>query len=75
MEEFVKELIERFEAESLENPDCKAIWTDKAINITKQLAEEYSHGHFGCNSNGEREKCAGCGIAPTCKEKYKHWFW
>ena len=21
---------------SLENPDCKAIWTDKAINIVKQ---------------------------------------
>lgn len=25
---------------SLENPDCKAIWTDKAINIVKEINKE-----------------------------------
>ena len=36
----VANIVEKLEENSfdmsLENPDCKAIWTDKAINIVKQ---------------------------------------
>lgn len=45
MKEFVEKLIERLEENSfdmsLENPDCKAVWADKAISIVNELAEEY----------------------------------
>lgn len=48
MKEFVEKLIGRLEENSfdmsLENPDCKAVWTDKAIQIVNQLAEEYNNG-------------------------------
>ena len=44
MKEFIEKLIGRLEENSfdmsLENPDCKAVWTDKAISIINQLAEE-----------------------------------
>ena len=36
MANIVEKLKENSFDMSLENPDCKAIWTDKAINIVKQ---------------------------------------
>ena len=46
---------------------------DDAIEIVKQEAEKYNNGHFGCNTNGEHEKCNGCGLT-DCKNRNKIWF-
>ena len=46
---------------------------EKAIEIIKQEAKEYNNGHFGCNTNGEHEKCNGCGLT-DCKNRNKIWF-
>ena len=46
---------------------------NKAIEIVKQEAEKYNNGHFGCNTNGEHEKCNGCGLT-DCKNRNKIWF-
>lgn len=46
---------------------------DKAIEIVKHEAEKYNNGHFGCNTNGEHEKCNGCGLT-DCKIRNKIWF-
>ena len=42
-------------------------------DIIEQIAAEYSNGHFGCNTNGEHEKCNGCGLT-DCKNRNKIWF-
>ena len=44
-----------------------------AIEIVKQAAEECKHGHFGCNSNGEHEKCSSC-CDYDCKNRNREWF-
>lgn len=41
--------------------------------IIEQIAAEYSNGHFGCNTNGEHERCDGCGLM-DCKSRNKIWF-
>ena len=41
--------------------------------IIEQIAAEYSNGHFGCNTNGEHERCDGCGLT-DCKSRNKIWF-
>ena len=46
---------------------------ENAIEIVKQVSEEYSNGHFGCNTNGEHERCDGCGLT-NCKSRNKIWF-
>ena len=46
---------------------------DKAIEIVKKEAEKYKDGHFGCNTNGEHERCYGCGLT-DCKSRNKIWF-
>ena len=53
--------------------DCTLCVWDKAIEIVKQEAEKYNNGHFGCNTNGEHEKCNGCGLT-DCKNRNKIWF-
>lgn len=45
----------------------------EAIKIVKQTYAEYSNGHFGCNTNGEHERCDGCGLT-DCKSRNKIWF-
>ena len=45
----------------------------EAIEIVKQVSAEYSNGHFGCNTNGEHERCDGCGLT-NCKNRNKIWF-
>ena len=42
-------------------------------DIIEQIAAEYSNGHFGCNTNGEHERCNGCGLT-NCKSRNKIWF-
>ena len=41
--------------------------------IIEQIEDEYSNGHFGCNTNGEHERCDGCGLT-DCKSRNKIWF-
>ena len=51
----------------------QSIDLERAIEIVKQEAEKYNNGHFGCNTNGEHEKCNGCGLT-DCKNRNKIWF-
>lgn len=46
---------------------------NKAIEIVKKESEKNYHGHFGCNTNGEHERCDGCGLT-DCKSRNKIWF-
>ena len=46
---------------------------NKAIEIVKKESEKYKDGHFGCNTNGEHERCDGCGLT-NCKSRNKIWF-
>ena len=46
---------------------------NKAIEIVKKESEKRYHGHFGCNTNGEHERCDGCGLT-NCKSRNKIWF-
>ena len=46
---------------------------NKAIEIVKKESEKSYHGHFGCNTNGEHERCDGCGLT-DCKSRNKIWF-
>lgn len=46
---------------------------ENAIEIVKQAFTECSNGHFGCNTNGEHERCYGCGLT-DCKSRNKIWF-
>lgn len=45
-----------------------------AIEIVNQVAEEYKHGHFGCNFNGQHEKCKDCGLRGECSHYNTEWF-
>ena len=47
--------------------------TVRIIEIVKQIAAEYTNGHFGCNTNGEHERCDGCCLT-DCKNRNKIWF-
>ena len=46
---------------------------NEAIEIVKKAAEECKHGHFGCNSNGEHEKCSKC-CDYDCNNRNREWF-
>ena len=47
------------------------------MNVVKkflqEVAEQYKNGHFGCNFNGEHEKCKDCCIT-NCKKRNAIWF-
>ena len=45
----------------------------RIIEIVKQAAEECKTGHFGCNSNGQHEKCSSC-CDYDCKNRNREWF-
>ena len=47
---------------------------EEAIEIVNQVAEEYKNGHFGCNSNGQHEKCKDCGLRGECSHCNTEWF-
>ena len=42
-------------------------------DIIDQTSAECRNGHFGCNTNGEHERCDGCGLT-NCKSRNKIWF-
>lgn len=46
---------------------------NEAIEIVKQAAAECKHGHFGCNTNGQHEKCSTC-CDYDCKNRNREWF-
>lgn len=46
---------------------------ENIIKIIKQAAEECKNGHFGCNSNGQHEKCSTC-CDYDCKNRNSEWF-
>ena len=46
---------------------------NEAIEIVKKAAEECKHGHFGCNTNGQHEKCSTC-CDYDCKNRNREWF-
>lgn len=72
MKEFIDKLISRLEENSfdmsLENPDCKAVWTDKAIEIVNELAESY---HIHCEQEYMKgyEDARQCGGWIPCSER------
>lgn len=48
---------------------------EDAIEIVNQVAEEYSRtAHYGCNTNGEHERCDDCGVADKCPNYKKQLF-
>lgn len=46
----------------------------EVLEIVNQVAEEYKHGHFGCNFNGQHEKCKDCGLRGECSHYNTEWF-
>lgn len=46
---------------------------EDANKIVQEVAKEYKNGHFGCNFNGEHEKCKDCCIT-NCKKRNAIWF-
>ena len=84
MQEVFEKIIEKLESEY---EDIKEIYkrtkdmsfyftfqgVNKAIEIVKKESEKRYHGHFGCNTNGEHERCDGCGLT-ECKSRNKIWF-
>ena len=85
MQEIFEKIIDRLEDQKKGNPfiygekdrsrdaSVSRQTLDYAIEIVKHEAEKYNNGHFGCNTNGEHEKCNGCGLT-DCKNRNKIWF-
>lgn len=83
MQEVFEKIIEKLEELTVEectlhecgirSERCRPCIAKKAIEIVKQEAEQCNNGHFGCNTNGEHEKCNGCGLT-DCKNRNKIWF-
>lgn len=55
-------------------------WINQMNEVVRIALEEsakeprINYGHYGCNSNGEHEKCKNCGIYNTCSNKNSKWF-
>lgn len=87
MQEVFKKIVEKLDESSVLRPNSKEFYNNPqngeyvdnvvlfrdAIEIVKQEAEKYKNGHFGCNTNGEHERCDGCGLT-NCKRRNKIWF-
>lgn len=70
-------MIARMESESERSYDEEEslfINVRDAARIVHEIAEEYKHGHFGCNSNGQHEKCKDCGLRGECSHYNTEWF-
>lgn len=75
MQGIFEKIKERFETDySQDVGNLKMISIDKAIEIVNQVEEEYKHGHFGCNFNGQHEKCKNCGLRGECSHCNTEWF-
>lgn len=81
MKEFIEKLIGRLEARKkiilshkiIDAEDESMIFAyNETINIVNELAEKYKSGHFGCNFNGQHEKCNKCEL--NCKHRNTIWF-
>ena len=50
-------------------------WKEERFEIVNQVAEEYKRtAHYGCNTNGEHEKCDDCSVADKCPNYKKQLF-
>lgn len=70
-------MIARMESESerdIYEEESLFINVRDAARIVHEIAEEYKHGHFGCNSNGQHEKCKDCGLRGECSHYNTEWF-
>lgn len=78
MQEVFEKIIEKLEEKSIFMTTCdgfgaNCVSVGTIEEIVKQEAKQYNGGHFGCNTNGEHEKCNGCGLT-DCKNRNKIWF-
>lgn len=78
MQEVFEKIIEKLEEKSIFMTTCdgfgaNCVSVGTIEEIVKQEAKQYNNGHFGCNTNGEHEKCNGCGLT-DCKNRNKIWF-
>lgn len=87
MQEVFKKIVEKLDESSVLRPNSKEFYNNPqngeyvdnvvlfrdAIEIVKKESEKNYHGHFGCNTNGEHERCDGCGLT-DCKSRNKIWF-
>lgn len=70
-------MIARMESESerdIYEEESLFINVRDAARIVHEIAEEYKHGHFGCNSNGQHERCVDCGLRGECSHCNTEWF-
>lgn len=70
-------MIARMESESerdIYEEESLFINVRDAARIVHEIAEEYKHGHFGCNFNGQHEKCKDCGLRGECSHYNTEWF-
>lgn len=70
-------MIARMESESerdIYEEESLFINVRDAARIVHEIAEEYKHGHFGCNSNGQHERCVDCGLRGECSHYNTEWF-
>ena len=72
--------IEAKQKEQIDSGDTTFLMLTSYINafhVAKQFVQEveekYNNGHFGCNSNGEHEKCNDCPLT-NCNIRNKIWF-
>lgn len=69
----------KYARENTELPDQPnyAAIKEFAMSVNEKIVRGIanpSEGHYGCNSNGEHEKCVGCGYFSQCKIKNQYWF-
>ena len=78
MQKVFENVIEMLEEEKNDLTD----WTEdiafglgirRSIEIVKRAAEGCRNGHFGCNTNGQHEKCSTC-CDYDCKNRNREWF-
>lgn len=50
----MQEVFEKIKERCMNEPKIGRQSLDAFLKIVNQVAEEYSHGHFGCNSNADR---------------------
>ena len=76
MKKIIEKLIGGLEGVKSEvNTPADNVWNNAVkacIDNANELAVGYKSGHFGCNSNGEHEKCRNCEL--DCKQRNQIWF-
>lgn len=70
-------MIARMESESerdIYDEESLFINVRDAARIVREIAGEHKHGHFGCNWNGQHERCKDCGLRGECSHYNTEWF-